>query len=148
MRQAIGVGKSAGQRRGMSTIVALTTLVLISGLASTMLIATRQAQISRGSERDRLQSRLLAESGLARARSRLADDSGYDGETWQVLARDIGLQELAGQSARIVGKVDIRLIVSGQERKRQFQITSDFPLLSPYRARTTIVADVASSRDE
>lgn len=72
------------QRRGGALVIALLTLMVVMLLAGSIL---RSLVASRRQSRQfaaAAQAAWLAESALDRARVRLAADSAYTGETWQV----------------------------------------------------------------
>ena len=79
----------------------------------------------------RRQCWFLAESGLSRARSRLAAAADYSGETWQIPAD----QFEGGQAAEVrieVGRVD------GSPESRRVTVTAEYPVGTPRRSREQI----------
>ncbi len=86
----------------------------------------------------RLQAEWLVESGLERARARLAADSSYAGETWTLGASDLGLPESpaivtgAGNGDRGGGVVTITVDRSGQDRGGECRVQADYPRDGPH----------------
>ena len=78
------------RRRALVSVALLIALIILGLVAASLLKVglARRARV-RAEERQ-LQADLLADSGLARALARVADDPRYEGETWDVAADDLG----------------------------------------------------------
>ena len=85
--------QGAKPRRGMTVVAVLVCLLVMMLLGAALLkLALAEREQQPRSER-RLQAEWLVESGLERARARLAADASYAGETWPLSAADLGLPE-------------------------------------------------------
>ncbi len=83
-------GSPHTRRRGAVLIGAMVCLVLVSMLLGSLLrlAVTHRRQVRR--QQDYLQAEWLAESAMERAASRLAADSDYPGESWNIAADELG----------------------------------------------------------
>lgn len=78
------------RRPGMILAIVLVALLVVMLLGASLANAfLAQRQFARHVERQQ-QAFWLAESALHRAAHRLANEPGYEGETWQVSADDLG----------------------------------------------------------
>ena len=81
---------SRPRRTGMILAVVLVALLIVMLLGAAIANAfLAQRQLARDNQQ-RQQAFWLAESALHRAAHRLANEPGYEGETWQVSADDLG----------------------------------------------------------
>ncbi len=124
--------KGSKPRRGLMVVAVLVCLVVMMLLGAALLkVALLERESNREAER-RLQAEWLVESGLERARARLAADASYSGETWTQSAADLGLAEPAPASAlerngdRAVGVVTISIDRSGGEGRRLVRVQADY----------------------
>jgi Tfp pilus assembly protein PilX len=114
-------GPSIGlQSRGAVAVVVLMCLMLIALIGGTLLrtglVQRRRLQMEEG----KLQAEWLVESGLERAVARLAEEPAYRGETWRVLAADLG--------GRLSGTVTIAVEPDGaQPGRRTVHVQADYP---------------------
>lgn len=76
--------RSFHSRRGVVLVLALACLLVAGLVAATMMrtVAASHRQMQRSDDQN--QSVWLAESGLQRACWKLANDPGYEGETWSI----------------------------------------------------------------
>lgn len=116
----------------MVVLVCLTLAVAIGGglLRAGM---ARRGQ-AKGEER-RLQAAWLAESGLERAASRLAEATDYRGETWDIPASDLGGRD--GGTALIAVEA-----VEGRPNRRLVRVRADYPNDPARRARMSREATI------
>jgi Tfp pilus assembly protein PilX len=128
-------------RRGLMVIAVLVCLVVMILLGAALLkMAILERQNTREGER-RLQAEWLVESGLARARARLAADSSYAGENWTLGEADLGLPESpaiftgAGNGDRGGGVVTITVDRSGAGPRRRVRVQADYPRDGPHHSR-------------
>jgi Tfp pilus assembly protein PilX len=122
-------------------VAVLVCLVVIMLLGAALLkVALLERESSRETER-RLQAQWLAESGLERARARLASDASYPGETWTLSAADLGLVESAparadeGKREGAVGVVTISVDRSGGGISRVVRVQAEYPRGGPHPLR-------------
>ena len=127
-------------RRGLMVVAVLVCLVVMMLLGAALLkVALLERENNREAER-RLQTQWLVESGLERARARLAADASYSGETWTQSAADLGLAEPAPASAlaptadRAVGVVTISVDRSGAAG-RLVRVQADYLRGGPHPSR-------------
>ncbi|HEY2159042.1 MAG TPA: hypothetical protein VGH33_25665 [Isosphaeraceae bacterium] len=135
-------GPTKRPRSGFVAAVAVVVLFLLVLLGGGLLrvVWMRHADL-RGAER-RLQAEWLAESALDRASARLAADSGYRGETWNIPA-----ERLNGRDAATV-LIEVRPVPDHPDR-RALLARADYPTAGTRRARQsreiTIVVPVATT---
>jgi Tfp pilus assembly protein PilX len=134
-------GKGRKPRRGLMVVAVLVCLVVMMLLGGALL---KVAFLERESNREaelRLQAEWLVESGLERARARLAADASYPGETWTPSAADLGLADSAaaktgaGNGDRAGGVVAISVDRSGGGPRRRVRVQADYPRGGPRPAR-------------
>ena len=75
----------------------------------------------------RMQALRLAESGVARAMARHANDSSYGNETWSVPAAEFKSRHAA----------EVRIRITPASAALQFAATADYPAAAVRRARVT-----------
>ncbi|MEE8451062.1 MAG: hypothetical protein V3R99_04075 [Thermoguttaceae bacterium] len=78
----------------------------------------------------RLQATWLAESGLQRAAARLAADADYAGETWNLTAEQLGLDDAA------VVEIEVDVLPDTPNR-RTVRVRADYPNHPQHRCRYT-----------
>ena len=134
-----------GRRRGAIMIVALICLVLVSALLGSLLKTAVAQRKQLRHEAEHLQAAWLAESGVARAASRLATDRGYEGETWKIPAQELSgrfsaevrisvRKQEAAPDRRVVAVEAICPADAIQSSKQSRQVTVDIPG-QPYAAK-------------
>ncbi len=120
-------GTQTPPRRGTALVVALVALMLVGILGGVLvrrgLEANRRAALSAR----QAQVAALWQSGLDRARARLAADPAYAGETWAIPAASLGGRESAKVTIRV------RPAPNGPARAT---IQAEFPLESAAPSRT------------
>jgi hypothetical protein len=129
-------------RRGITAVVVLICLVVVSLLSGVLLkVGMAHRQTVRAEER-RLQAEWLAQSGLERARHKLAETALYTGETWKLTAADLGLRaaEAGGQGAAVV-RITVEPAGSGSSAKR-IKVEADCLPDPPRRARHSLQVQV------
>ena len=75
---------SADDRQGAVLVAVLVCLIVVLGILGNMLKATLLAHRQLHTERDLRQTELLLQAGSDRARFRLANETNYHGETWNL----------------------------------------------------------------
>jgi hypothetical protein len=108
------------QRSGSIVIVALVCLVVVMGLAASMIQGAMRDRRHMRTLRDLRQTELLVEAGVDRAAFRLADDADYRGETW-----DVPAEEIVGRGA---GRVVIEASRDGDDKPWQVRVAAEYPL--------------------
>jgi Tfp pilus assembly protein PilV len=129
-------------RRGITIVAVLVCLFVIVMLGAALL---KMALAERNSNRDqerRLQTEWLVESGLERARARIAADRSYAGEKWSIGAADLGLPEpspatgTAERAGSAVGLVTISVDrPAGATSRVRVRVQADYPRDVPRRSR-------------
>jgi hypothetical protein len=114
----------------MTAVAVLVCLVVITMIAGVLLKAGRaQRERVRAQER-RLQAEWLAEAGIQRALARLAADSGYRGESWEIAARDLESPDAA--------LIAIAVEPASEDPSRlRVRARADYPRDPPSRVRHT-----------
>src|SRR2546428_2594757 len=106
----IPFAEHSAPRRGAAVLAALVCLVLATLLWAAILRVGLARREQSHSDEQKAQAEWLAESGLERARARLAASAGYSGETWTVSADD-----LATRSGGIV-RIRVERVGGGRGR--------------------------------
>ena len=134
--------KGKEPRRGLTIVAVLVCLFVVMALGAALLkMALAQRDSNRDFER-RLQAEWLVESGLERARARLAQDRSYAGETWPLSAAELGLAEAspatgaAATADRAAGLVTITVDRRADTTDRvRVRVQADYPRDGPRGAR-------------
>ena len=124
------------RRRGAGILVALVCLILAATLVT---ITTRTALLEWRSAREetyRLQAAWLVDSGIERARARLASDVDYTGESWQIPAKTFN------QNRDAVVRIEVST-VDAQPEQRTIRVQADYPDDPVHRVRKTKEITVA-----
>jgi type II secretory pathway pseudopilin PulG len=112
----------------VATVLLLASLaVAIAIFASVLKLIAVQRQ-SVASQTRQVQADWLAESAIERAAARLAADSGYHGETWNLSPQEISSRD----GAAILIRVDE---VPGKPDRRAVHVQADYPDDPYQRAR-------------
>jgi Tfp pilus assembly protein PilV len=134
--------KTRQPRRGLTVIAVLVCLLVMMTLGAALLRVALQERDSNRDQERRLQAEWLVESGLERARARLAADAGYAGETWSLSAADLGLAEAraaAGapeKSDHAPGVVTISVDrPAGAIGRLRVRVQADYPRDGPHPSR-------------
>ena len=94
------VARANKPSRGLTVVAVLICLFVLTIVSGAVLkVGFARRELARAQER-RLQAIWLVESGVQRARARLAQDRDYRGETWSLAARDFGQSEQPPAGAR------------------------------------------------
>jgi hypothetical protein len=134
--------RSRNQRSGSIVIVALVCLLVVMGLAASMIQGALRDRRHMRTLRDLRQTELLIEAGVDRAAFQLADDD-YRGETW-----DVPAEEIVGRGA---GRVVIEASRDGDDEPWQVRVAAEYPLggeTSIRRTRTFTVQPQPSLDEE
>ena len=118
------------RRRGLAIFPAFICLVLVTLMSGVLLKLAASHRALTRSEQRKAQADWLVESGVSRAAARLATNSAYPGETWEIPAN-----EMAGGSAAIV-----RITVESMEKNkkgRRIRFEADYPRGDTLRARSS-----------
>lgn len=136
------VSRAGKPSRGMTVVAVLVCLVILTLISGAILKASAARRQLAVQQERQLQAEWLAESGVQRARARLAGDRDYTGETWSLALHDLGLtgrvSEAKGKSgsettaARVT--IAVELIPAAANRRR-VHIQADYPLDEPRRSR-------------
>ncbi|HAY80782.1 MAG TPA: hypothetical protein DCY79_13325 [Planctomycetaceae bacterium] len=125
------------RRRGTLLVIVLLCLMVV-GLTSAGLlrwITLHQRQVRQTQWQQ--QALWLAESGLSRARQRLAADNGYSGEAWQLDA-----QQLSRDHA---GVVTIQCEVISESDEQQLVVEAIYPADSIHRVTHRIAVPLKTN---
>jgi hypothetical protein len=117
--QLLFVGHS-GNRRGSVLVAALVCLAVVTALLGTMLQGSLQAQRQLHRERDLRQTELLLQAGSDRAIYRLANDTNYSGETWNVPADAI--------VDNGDGRVNIEILPADGQSAPKVRVVAEYPV--------------------
>jgi Tfp pilus assembly protein PilV len=134
--------KGRKPRRGLIVVAVLVCLVVMMLLGAALLkVALMERESNREAER-RLQAQWLVESGLERARAKLAADASYAGETWTLGAAELGLADSApassdaGNEVRAGGGVVTISVDRSVARGRCLvRVQADYPRGGPHPSR-------------
>lgn len=126
MRKRMAIAKNAfpadvartDSRTGAFMIVAMVCLVLASALLGTLLKMASLGRSQTKIEAAGLQAEWLAESGIERAASKLANDPDYQGERWNVSAEEFG--------GHYAGRVVIE-IAPAESGRKAIRVTAQYP---------------------
>ncbi len=118
------------RRRGLVSVVALIALMVIVMVCAGLLKVAFARRSALRSEERRIQAGLLADSGLDRARSRLAASTDYPGETWEIRTEDLG-----GRGPGTV-LIEVEKLADSPDR-RQVRVHAEFPARSPLKSRVS-----------
>lgn len=77
-------------RRGTILLLVLVCVLIAGALMASVVRSTTLRRAQQRQEFARWQASRLADSGLARAAARLASDTNYRGETWDIPAEALG----------------------------------------------------------
>jgi Tfp pilus assembly protein PilX len=135
--------KARKPRRGLTVVAVLICLMVMMLLGAALLrMALAERDRNRDQER-RLQTEWLVESGLERARARLAADGSYAGETWPISAAELGLLAESGGTTGVAenaahGSGVVTILVdrpAGAASRRRIRVQADYPRDGPLRSR-------------
>lgn len=126
------------RRHGVTVIVVLALLAVATTLFGIWArSAIRQERQLRQRE-FQVQSYRLADAGIGRAIARLAADSDYTGETWNISAEDLGSRH----AARV--RITTENVASGDSAL--VRVTAEHPADAVYQVRHTAEASVPLSQ--
>ncbi|MDA0591030.1 MAG: hypothetical protein O2820_10305 [Planctomycetota bacterium] len=120
--------RTTQSRRGSIFPIFLISLILVAATAAVLVRTTLTQRSLVRTEELRLQADWLVHSAAARAAAKLASDPAYAGETWPVLAEELGQQH--GASVEIaVSTIDANPTRRDLSPKsnRQVDITVNYP---------------------
>lgn len=126
--------RHAKSRRGAILVAALVALVIVMALIGALVQGTLRARRQLHVERDRRQAELLLQAGLDRASLRLASETDYRGESWELPAESI----TGGGS----GLVTIETSREAEDQPWQIHVVAEYPTGSERsirRSRTILV---------
>lgn len=125
-------------RRGMAVIAALTCLLIVTAIIGSMLQSALRARRQLHAERDRRQTELLLQAGADRAAFRLATESTFRGDTW-----DLPAESIVGRGA---GRVTTEVSRSGDDPSWQVHIIAEYPLGRDFPIRRSQTFQIPSVR--
>lgn len=132
-------------RRGLVLTAALVCLVVSMAIIGTMLKAALTARRQLHTERDVRQTELLLQAGFDRAASRLATDSAFAGDTWELSADEI----IGRGTARVTTKIEPA--DAGGNPTWKIHVVAEYPLdrdFSIQRSQTFAVPIAAFPSEE
>lgn len=137
-------GKQSRQsERGLASVVVLVGLVVLMLMSGVILRQGASRREQARAQARRLQAEFLAESGLRRARARLASDSRYRGETWTIPSSALGNAADETKSDGLDGVVTITVdTLNDQPKVREIRVQADYPRDPERRTRQTRRASV------
>ena len=83
------------RRSGLTAIAVMVCLIVITLIAGAALKVGVARRAELRAQEHRLQAEWLAEAGIQRALARIAADPAYNGETWEIPARDLDSPDAA-----------------------------------------------------
>jgi type II secretory pathway component PulK len=107
-------------RGGAVLVAALVCLLVVMGMLGTMLQGALQSHRQLRRERDLRQTELLLDAGCDRALHRLANETDYRGETWNVPA-----DAFADKGE---GRVTIEISPKDGQTARKAHVVAEYPL--------------------
>lgn len=110
----------ASERQGTVLVAALVCLLIVMGMLGSMLQGTLRAHRQLHRERDLRQTELLLQAGSDRAVYRLANETSYRGETWNLPA-----DAIAENGA---GRVTIEISPADGQATLKAQVVAEYPL--------------------
>jgi len=116
------------RRPGVILVVAIVSIAVASVIFLAVLRTAVAERNALRTEAWRQQALWLAESGLERAAARLAADSAYQGETWNVPA-----DQFASEAGGVV-EIEIQS-TAGRPNRRLVRVRADFPDDPQHRVR-------------
>ena len=122
------------RRGGAILIVALVCLVVVMALIGALLQGTLRARRQLHVERDRRQAELLLQAGLDRAALRLASETNYRGESWELPPESI--------TGGGPGRVTMEAARESEDKPWQLHVVAEYPAGSEHsirRSRTILV---------
>jgi hypothetical protein len=128
----------------MTVVAVLACLIVLTLLGAAILkLGLARRQFNRELEH-RLQADWLLESGIDRALARLASQSDYKGETRQLSAMDLGLQQPPEQPAvqRLSNHAAAVIMITVDRLKadagrRRIRVQADYPAAGANRCRSS-----------
>lgn len=128
-------------RRGLLLVGVLGTLILLSLLVPVWLEHTALERRQVRTQQDRMQAEYLARAGGALAEARLAADADYAGETWRIVASELGGANDAEIVIRIEPKPD-------EPARRRVIATAALPHAGPRRIQRQWQTEVTLPPEE
>ena len=108
------------ERRGTVLVAAIVCLLVVMGILGSMLKGTLLAHRQLHRERDLRQAEFLLQAGSDRAVYRLANNTTYRGESWNLAADTI-----ANKGS---GRVTIEILPTDGQSARKVQVVAEYPL--------------------
>jgi len=122
------------ERRGTVIVAALVCMLVVMAILGAMLRGTLRNFRQMRNERNLRQAELLLEAGSQRAAYKLAADTNYHGETWNLLT-----EALAGAGE---GRVTIEIMPAAQAGLRNAKVLAEYPLGGQTSIRRSIVFQI------
>jgi flagellin-like protein len=121
------VAQELDRRKGLTSVVVLVLLVVLTIIAGALLrLSSIQRDRLRAAER-RLQAEWLAQAGLDRALFKLASDSKYAGETWELSPADLAIDETKRPANGPAAVVSIKVESSQPQGEKLIEVVADYP---------------------
>ena len=134
--QTSGVGQvrnlsdGISRRRGAILVAVMVCLLLVSLIGASLIrLGLTQYEQTRWDELQ-LQAAWLADSGVERAVAKLGQDTGYDGETWQVSLVHRGKESQASVQIQVQP-------IQGQPTQRRVTVAATYPAEGKRRAKVS-----------
>ena len=118
------------KRRGLTAVAVLVCLIIITMVSGAILKVSFTHRKELRSQEQRLQAEWLAEAGIQRGIARSTADLAYNGESWEIPARELGSPDSA-----LVTIATRR--TTGDTQHVEVRAQADYPLDPMRRARVT-----------
>jgi Tfp pilus assembly protein PilX len=128
------------ERRGAVIVASLVCMLVVMAILGAMLRGTLRNFRQMRSERDLRQAELLLEAGSQRAAHKLAADSNYRGETWNLPA-----DAIAGAGE---GRVTIEVTPTAGTTPSNAKIVAEYPLGGQTSIRRSLVVQIPSQQTQ
>ena len=129
---------TTGNRRGAVLVAALVCLLVVMALLGAMLQGGLRAHRKLHLERDVRQTEFLLQAGCDRAAYRLAGESGFQGETWNLPAAAI--------AGRNDGRVTIEIAPAKADGTQMAKVVAEYPVGGETSVRRTRTFQITNNK--
>ena len=119
--------RTSNQRKGVVLVTALVCLLIVMTMVAAMLKGALGAQRQLHVQRDARQAELLLQAGIDRAALRLAKETDYRGESWEVPA-----QTFDGRGKALIA---IEATRESEQSSWQVRVVAEYPAGSEWSIR-------------
>lgn len=123
-----------GNRRGAILVLAMVCVAVTVSIMTLLVRSAVMHRAAQATQRNVAQANWLVESAMDRAAARLAVDSSYKGETWEIPADLFKSGEPDPTSKPAVVRIKVEPGPNSPS-EREVQITADYPNRTPHRVR-------------